>query len=46
MRELGLAVFLLVVGAGITQVWAYSSVGQSARLISVRSVVQLYLGPP
>ena len=26
--------------------WAYSSVGQSARLISVRSVVQIYLGPP
>ena len=25
---------------------AYSSVGQSARLISVRSVVQIYLGPP
>ena len=27
-------------------IWAYSSVGQSARLISVRSVVQIYLGPP
>src|SRR5690606_4471097 len=26
--------------------WAYSSVGQSARLISVRSVVQIHLGPP
>jgi hypothetical protein len=25
---------------------AYSSVGQSARLISVRSIVQIYLGPP
>ena len=25
---------------------AYSSVGESARLISVRSVVRLYLGPP
>ena len=25
---------------------AYSSVGESARLISVRSVVQIYLGPP
>ena len=26
--------------------WACSSVGQSARLISVRSVVQIYPGPP
>ena len=25
---------------------AYSSVGESARLISVRSVVRIYLGPP
>ena len=25
---------------------AYSSVGESARLISVRSIVQIYLGPP
>jgi hypothetical protein len=26
--------------------WAYSSVGESARLISVRSVVRLHLSPP
>ena len=26
--------------------WAYSSVGSSTRLISVRSVVQVHLGPP
>ena len=29
-----------------TLCWAYSSVGKSARLISVRSVVQIHLGPP
>jgi hypothetical protein len=29
-----------------TRCWAYSSVGESARLISVRSVVQIHLGPP
>ena len=28
------------------RIGAYSSVGQSARLISVRSVVQIHLGPP
>jgi hypothetical protein len=36
-------------GAGsnrYTLCWAYSSVGKSARLISVRSVVRIHLGPP
>ena len=27
-------------------IWAHSSVGQSARLIIVRSMVQIHLGPP
>ena len=29
----------------LNNLWAYSSDGQSIRLISVRSVVQFYLGP-
>ena len=31
---------------GPPQMGAYSSVGQSARLISVRSVVRIHLSPP
>ena len=51
MREILRSAFFYFISAGVgvgrmTLRWAYSSVGKSARLISVRSVVQIHLGPP
>ena len=51
MREILRSAFFYFISAGVgvgrmTLRWAYSSVGKGARLISVRAVVQIHLGPP